>query len=64
MDNNVESTGVSPAQIYGLDVETMIAILKGLSINYPEFISTSFTHDLDNISLKEDKKAEDILCLF
>ena len=64
MDNNVESTGVSPAQIYGLDVETMIAILKGLSINYPEFISTSFTHDLDNISLKEDKKAEDILNLF
>lgn len=64
LDTSVESDGVSPTQIFGLDRETMISQLKGLSINYPEYISSSFTHDLDNINLKEDKTAEDVLTLF
>ena len=64
LDRSVDSDGVSPSQIFGLDKETMVSLLKGLSVNYPEYISTSFTHDLDNINLIESKKAEDVLSLF
>ena len=64
LDTNVDSNGVSPTTIFGLDRETMTTLLKGLSVNYPDYISTSFTHDLDNINLVEDVKAEDVLTLF
>lgn len=42
----------------------MEKILNGLSVNYPDFISASFTLDLDNITLKSDKTSEDVLQLF
>ncbi len=64
LDCNVESSGVSPAQLFGLDRETMETILKGLAINYPEFISVSFNLDLDNITLRSDKSSTDVLNLF
>lgn len=64
MDNDIDSDGVSPSQIFGLDTETLIKILKGLSVNYPEFINASFTLDLDNITLKDDKTSKDVLNLF
>lgn len=64
MDDSIERDGVSPSRIFGLDRDTMIRILNGLSINYPEFISASFTLDLDNITLRDDKKSADVLTLF
>lgn len=64
LDDSIERNGVSPSRIFGLDKETMVRILNGLSINYPEFISASFTLDLDNITLREDKTSADILTLF
>lgn len=64
MDYDIESEGISPTEIFGIEKEEMVAILKGLSINYPEFISVSFTHDLDNINLKSDKTSFDVLELF
>lgn len=63
-DASIESNGVSPVRIFGLEEETMEKILKGLSMNYPEFIHVSFTHDLDNITLKDDKTSADVLTLF
>lgn len=63
-DSNVESDGVSPVRIFGIDEEDMKKILKGLSINHPDFISVTFTLDLDNINLREDKTAHDVLDLF
>ena len=42
----------------------MVRILNGLTGSYPDFISASFTLDLDNVTLREDKKAEDVLTLF
>ena len=42
----------------------MEKILNGLSVNYPDFISVSFTLDLDNITLKSDKTSDDVLQLF
>ena len=64
LNHEIESDGVSPTQIFGIDKEQMEKILTGLSINYPEFINVSFTHDLDNITLRSDKSAQDVLSLF
>lgn len=64
LDHSIESDGVSPTQIFCLTKEDMEPMLKGLAINYPEFISASFTHDLDNIKLNPDKSSSDVLALF
>lgn len=64
MDNTVESAGVSPAQIFGLDRDEMEQFLNAASVKYPEFIHVSFTHDLDKIDLREDKSSQDVLTLF
>ena len=64
MDESIERDGVSPTTIFGLDKDTMIGILNGLAINYPDYISASFSYDLDTITLRKDKKAEDVLELF
>ena len=64
MNTNVDSDGISPAQIFGIDAETMKKIIAGLSINYPEYISSSFTLDLDNINLRPGKSSKDVLGLF
>lgn len=64
LNYDIDSDGVSPTKIFGIEREQMEKILTGLSINYPEFINASFTHDLDNITLRSDKTAEDVLSLF
>ena len=42
----------------------MTRVLNGLASNYPEFIAVSFTIDLDNIYLKDDKTSADVLEIF
>lgn len=64
MNFNIDSNGVSPAEMFGLDRETMEKLLNGLAINFPEFISVSFTLDLDTITLHSDKTSQDVLELF
>jgi len=64
LNHDIESDGISPTQIFGLDRNTMEKLLTGLSVNYPEFINASFTLDLDNITLRERKTAQDVLELF
>ena len=64
LDDSIERDGVSPTQIFGLDRQTMVRLLNGLAVNYPEFISVSFTLDLDNITLRPDKTSADVLNLF
>lgn len=64
LNHEIDSDGVSPTEIFGLDREQMEKILNGLSVNYPEFISVSFTLDLDNITLRNDKASKDVLELF
>lgn len=63
LDDSIERDGVSPTRIFGLDRDTMKRLLNGLSSQYPDFISASFTLDLDNITLHSDKTAEDVLQL-
>lgn len=61
MDEQVQSEGVSPARLFGLDRSTLVRFLNGLGETYGEFISVSFTHDLEKISLRDDKSSKDVL---
>ena len=51
LNHDIESDGISPTEIFGLNRDQMEKLLNGLSINYPDFINASFTLDLDNITL-------------
>ena len=64
LNHDIESDGVSPTEIFGLDRDQMEKLLNGLSINYPDFINASFTLDLDNITLNSEKTSQDVLKLF
>ena len=64
LDHQVDSDGVSPTEIFGLDREAMVKLLNGLNINYPDFITASFNLDLDSITLNADKTSADVLTLF
>lgn len=64
LDHDADSDGVSPTEIFGLDRETMVKLLNGLNINYPDFITASFNLDLDSITLNADKTSTDVLALF
>lgn len=61
LDNTIESDGISPTQIFGLDRDTMEKILNGLTFNYPDYIEARFTLGLDNITLKSDLSSAEIL---
>ncbi len=64
LDFDVESGGVSPAQIFALSREECEPILNGLSHSNGDFLSFTTTHDLELVRLSEDKTAEDVLKLF
>jgi phosphoadenosine phosphosulfate reductase len=64
LNDSIDRDGISPTRIFGLDRDEMIPILLGLSAKYPEFITASFTHDLEKITLAEDKTSADVLDLF
>ena len=64
LNDSIDRDGISPTRIFGLDREDMTPILLGLSARYPEFITASFTNDLEKITLAEDKTSVDVLNLF
>jgi phosphoadenosine phosphosulfate reductase len=64
LNDSIERDGISPTRIFGLGREEATPLLLGLSTKYPEFITASFTHDLDKITLAGDKTANDVLGLF
>lgn len=64
LDDSIERDGISPTRIFGLDYNAMVPILNGLSVNYPDYISASFSLGLDTISLREDKSSQDVLAIF
>lgn len=64
LDDSIERDGVSPTRIFGLNRNIMEPMLNGLSANYPDFISASFSLGLDTINLHEDKTSQDVLALF
>ena len=64
LNDGIDRDGISPTRIFGLDREGMTPLLLGLSAKYPDFITASFTHDLEKITLAEDKSSQDVLDLF
>ena len=64
LNDSIDRDGVSPTRIFGLDREDITPLLIGLSAKYPDFITASFTHDLEKITLAKDKTSSDILDLF
>jgi phosphoadenosine phosphosulfate reductase len=64
LNESIDRDGISPTRIFGLDRDDMTPLLLGLSAKYPEFITASFTHDLEKITLAEDKSSQDVLDLF
>jgi 3'-phosphoadenosine 5'-phosphosulfate sulfotransferase (PAPS reductase)/FAD synthetase/ferredoxin len=64
MDDTIERDGISPTRIFGLDRDTMISLLNGLTVNYIEFIDASFTLGLETITLRSEKTPDDVLALF
>jgi len=64
LTDSIDRDGISPTRIFGLDRDDMTPLLLGLSAKYPEFITASFTHDLEKITLAEDKSSQDVLDLF
>ena len=64
LNDSIDRDGVSPTRIFGLNRENMTPLLLGLSAKYPEFLTASFTHDLEKITLAEDKTSADVLQLF
>lgn len=64
LDDSIEREGISPTRIFGLDYNVMVPLLNGLSVNYPDFISASFSLGLNTITLRSDKTSQDVLNLF
>ncbi len=64
LNESIDRDGISPTRIFGLDRDDMTSLLLGLSAKYPKFITASFTHDLEKITLAEDKSPQDVLDLF
>lgn len=64
LNNSIDRDGISPARILGHDREDMTPLLLGLSAKHPEFITAAFTHDLEKITLADDKTSQDVLDMF
>lgn len=64
LNDSIDRDGISPTRIFGLGRDDTMPILLGLSAKYPEYITASFTHDLEKIALAEDKTSSDVLDLF
>lgn len=60
--NNPDAPGISPHDIYGIDLKAFKEQVQGLAISYPKHIRVSFVGNLDNIIL-EDYTSNDILDL-
>lgn len=64
LNDTIERDGISPTRVFGVTREEAEPMLRGLSAKYPDFIDVSFTHDLEKITLAEDKSSADVLELF
>ena len=63
-NNEIERTGISPTQIFGIDSKMMKDKLQNLATDYKDFITVSFSKDLDNIDLNKNKNSLDVVELF
>ena len=55
---NPEAQGISPHDIYGIDVKAFREKVQGLAMTYPQYIRVSFIANLDNIILEDHSSVE------
>lgn len=60
--NKPDPHGISPHDIYGIDVKAFREQVQGLAMTYPQYIRVAFVANLDNIIL-EDYTSNDIIDL-
>ncbi|MBR4291499.1 MAG: phosphoadenosine phosphosulfate reductase family protein [Oscillospiraceae bacterium] len=60
--NNPDAKGISPHDIFGIDLKAFREQVQGLAISYPQYIRVSFVANLDNIIL-ENYSSNDMLDL-
>lgn len=60
--NNPNAKGISPHDIYGIELRNFREQIQGLAITYPQYIRVSFVANIDNIIL-EDYSSDDIIDL-
>lgn len=60
--SNPDAKGISPADIYGIDVKKFREDVQGLAVSFPQYIRVSFVGNLDNIIL-ENHSSTDIIDL-
>lgn len=51
--NSKDAPGISPADIYALDVKSFRDAVQGLALQFPKYIRVSFIANLDNIILED-----------
>ncbi|MCF0234809.1 MAG: phosphoadenosine phosphosulfate reductase, partial [Thermoguttaceae bacterium] len=55
------NSALCPGRLFGLDRDELAGALNGLAANYPKYVGTSFTHDLEKISLSESVGSGEVL---
>ena len=60
--NQPDARGISPHDIYGIDLKAFREQVQGLAISFPKYLRVSFVGNLDNIIL-EDYSSNDIIDL-
>ena len=61
--NNPDGAGMSPADIFGIDVKNFREHVQGLAVDFPKYIRVSFVANLDNIILDPGISSLDVLVL-
>ncbi len=56
--SNPDATGISPSDIYGIDVKAFREQVQGLAMKFPKHIRVSFVANLDNIILENFSSLE------
>ena len=56
--NTPDALGISPADIYGIDVKQFREIVQGLAVSFPNYIRVAFVANLDNIILENHTSLE------
>ena len=51
--DNPDAMGMSPADVFGIDVKQFREIVQGLAVSFPNHIRVSFVANLDNIILEK-----------
>ena len=60
--SNPSSTGISPSDIYAIEINSFREAVQGLAVQFPKYIRVSFVANLDNIIL-ENYTSLDVLDL-